>query len=61
GKFGGAFFVEEQIYTQDPADIYQLFVTDAGARVEASLLQPDMIAAGSRFGYSLSMAKQKRQ
>ncbi len=61
GKFGGAFFVEEQVYTQDPADIYQLFVNDSGARVEASFLQPEMIAAGSRFGYSLSMAKQKRQ
>lgn len=60
GRFGGCFFVEEQIFTQDPNDIYKLFQVDPQARVEASLLQPETTAPGARFGYSLSMAKQKR-
>lgn len=59
GKFGGSFHVEDQVYTQDPAAIYQLFANDPNCKVEASMLQPEMTASGSRFGYSLSMANKK--
>lgn len=59
GKFGGSFHVEDQVYTQEPAAIYQLFANDPNCKVEASMLQPEMTAAGSRFGYSLSMANKK--
>lgn len=59
GKFCGAFFVEEHVFTEDINAIYQL-LAQPGAKVEASLLKPEMIAAGMRFGYSLTMAKQKR-
>ncbi|MBA4077588.1 MAG: hypothetical protein C0508_21350 [Cyanobacteria bacterium PR.023] len=60
GQFGGAFFVEEQQFTKDRNAIYQLFEADQGAVVEVSLLSPEAIAPGVRFGYSLTMARQKR-
>ncbi|MBP9094294.1 hypothetical protein KBI23_24975 [bacterium] len=60
GQFGGAFFVEEQQFTKDRNAIYQLFEQDQGAVVEVSLLDPKAIAPGVRFGYSLTMARQKR-
>lgn len=60
GHFCGAFFVEEQQFTMERSQIYHLFEIDANARVEASLLSQEMVAPGQRFGYSLSMARQKR-
>lgn len=60
GQFGGAFFVEEQQFTRDRNAIYQLFESDPGAVVEVSVLNPETIAPGMRFGYSLTMARQKR-
>ncbi len=60
GIFGGAFFVEDQIYTKDPEDIFKLFRGDPDTRVDASKVPQEFVASGSRFGYSLSMAKQKR-
>jgi len=60
GRFGGAFFVEEQQFTKDPKAIYQLFESDAGAQVEVSLLSAEAVAPGMRFGYSLTMARKSR-
>lgn len=60
GHFCGAFFVEEQQFTTDRNAIYQLFEVDPSAKVEASLLSQELITPGQRFGYSLSMARQKR-
>ncbi len=60
GKFGGAFFVEEQQFTKDRNAIYQLFESDANAQVEVSLLSADATAPGVRFGYSLTMARKSR-
>lgn len=57
GVFSGAFFVEDQIYTQNPDDLFQLFRNDPETRVDASRLPQEFIASGSRFGYSLSMVK----
>ncbi|MBK9774293.1 MAG: hypothetical protein IPP57_26310 [Candidatus Obscuribacter sp.] len=53
-------FFEDQIYTKDPEDIFKLFRGDPDTRVDASKLPQEFVASGSRFGYSLSMAKQKR-
>jgi len=60
GKFGGAFFVEEQQFTRDPASIISMFNQHPDAKIEASVLSADTLNSGMRFGYSLSMARQKR-
>jgi hypothetical protein len=60
GKFGGAFFVEEQQYTKDASTIINMFKQHPDAKIEASILNADTLNSGMRFGYSLSMARQKR-
>jgi hypothetical protein len=60
GKFGGAFFVEEQQFTRDANEIIGMFNQHPDARIEASILNADTLNSGMRFGYSLSMARQKR-
>lgn len=60
GKFAGAFFVEEQQFTRDANEIATMFNKYPDARIEASILNADTLTSGMRFGYSLSMARQKR-
>jgi hypothetical protein len=59
GKFAGVFFVEEQQFTRDANEILGVFNTYPDARIEASLLNAEMLNSGMRFGYSLTMARKK--
>jgi len=60
GKFAGAFFVEEQQFTRDPNAITTMFTNFPDAKIEASMINSETLNSGMRFGYSLSMARQKR-
>lgn len=60
GKFCGAFFVEEQQFSREPGEIITMFNNHPDAKIEASILNADTLNSGMRFGYSLSMARQKR-
>ncbi|MBS2005864.1 MAG: hypothetical protein JST01_02410 [Cyanobacteria bacterium SZAS TMP-1] len=60
GKFAGAFFVEEQQFTRDASALAKMFDQYPDARIEASSINSDTLNSGMRFGYSLSMARQKR-
>jgi len=61
GKYAGAFYVEDQKFSDDINFVYQLLSQDPVARVEASILPPEMTSASVRFGFSLSMSKPKRE
>ncbi|MBK9204465.1 MAG: hypothetical protein IPL73_18910 [Candidatus Obscuribacter sp.] len=43
------FFVEDQIYTKDPEDIFKLFRGDPDTRVDASKLPQEFVASGSNL------------
>ena len=59
GNFCGAFYVEEQKFTEDKDFVYELMKTDPQASVEASILPPEMTSSAVRFGFNLSMARKK--
>ncbi|HEY9714467.1 MAG TPA: hypothetical protein V6C72_13430 [Chroococcales cyanobacterium] len=59
GKFSGAFYVEEQIFTRDHKFVVEILKKDPQARVDVSILPPDVLTA-ARYGYSLSMIRQGR-
>ncbi|HEY9785770.1 MAG TPA: hypothetical protein V6D17_10240, partial [Candidatus Obscuribacterales bacterium] len=60
GQFCGAFYVEDQKFTQDITFVHELLRQDNQANVEASILPPEMTSSAVRFGFSLSMARQRR-
>lgn len=60
GKFCGAFYVEDQKFTREREFVYELLKRDPQAMVEASILPPEMTSSAVRFGFSLSMARQRR-
>lgn len=57
GQFCGAFYVEDQKFTQDKQFVYELLRNDPHSSVEASILPPEMTSSAVRFGFSLSMAR----
>ncbi len=57
GHYVGSFYVEDQTYATDVNVVYDLLSQDQGARVEASILPPEMTSSSVRFGFSLSMHK----
>jgi hypothetical protein len=59
GKFCGAFYVEDQKFSDDVNFVYKLLESDPAAAVEASILPPEMTSSAVRFGYNLSMARKK--
>jgi hypothetical protein len=59
GKFCGAFYVEEQKFSQDKEFVYSLMASDPQASVEANILPPEMTSSAVRFGFNLSMARKK--
>jgi hypothetical protein len=60
GQFAGAFYVEDQVFTQDKNFIYRLLRNDKNANIEASILPPEMTSSAVRFGFSISMARTKK-
>lgn len=60
GQWCGAFYVEDQKFTQDKNFVYELLKNDPKANVEASILPPEMTSSAVRYGFSLSMARQRR-
>ncbi len=61
GKFCGAFYVEDQHFAPDKEFVYELLRSDKDANVEASILPPEMTSSAVRFGFSLSMARSRRE
>jgi hypothetical protein len=59
GQFCGAFYVEDQKYTTDISFVHDLLRNDPKAGIEASILPPEMTSSAVRFGFSLSMARQR--
>ena len=59
GKFCGAFYVEEQKFSDDKEFVYSMMQTDPQASVEANILPPEMTSSAVRFGFNLSMARKK--
>ncbi|MBX9876819.1 MAG: hypothetical protein K2Y22_00030 [Candidatus Obscuribacterales bacterium] len=55
GKYIGAFYVEDQHFSEDINYVYGLLEKDPSATVEASILPPELTSNAVRFGYSLSM------
>jgi hypothetical protein len=60
GQFAGGFYVEDQVFTQDKNFIYRLLRNDKNANIEASILPPEMTSSAVRFGFSISMARTKK-
>lgn len=57
GNYIGAFYVEDQTFSEDPAFVHGLLDKDPQAAVEASILPPEMMSAAMRFGFNLTMAQ----
>jgi hypothetical protein len=57
GQFVGAFYVEEQAFTQDKDYVYKLLERSPNASLNVSILPPEMTSSAVRFGFSLSMAR----
>lgn len=55
GAFVGAFYVESQEFSRDINFVYNMIAQDKSARVEASILPPELTSASVRLGFSLSM------
>ena len=55
GYFVGAFYVESQEFSRDINFVYNMIAQDPNARVEASILPPELTSASVRLGFSLSM------
>jgi hypothetical protein len=60
GQFAGAFYVEDQMFTQDKNFVYRLLRNDDQAIIEASILPPELTSSAVRFGFSISMARTKK-
>jgi hypothetical protein len=54
GLFAGSFLVDDQKYSTDIQDLYQLLANDSKARAEASMIPAQMTSGMVRFGFSLS-------
>lgn len=61
GEFAGAFYVEDQKFTTDISFVQDLLKNDAQSNIEASILPPEMTSSAVRFGFSLSMARQRNK
>jgi hypothetical protein len=61
GKFVGAFYVEEQVFSKEKDYVYQLLDQNENAQLAVSILPPEMTSSAVRFGYSLSMARKVNQ
>jgi len=61
GHFCGAFYVEDQKFTEDIEFVRQLLHNDSQANIEASILPTEMTSSAVRFGFSLSMARQRNK
>ena len=59
GEFSGAFYVEDQAYRADRAFVDEMLENDPQAALEVSILPPEMHASAVRFGFSLSMARNR--
>jgi len=59
GQFSGAFYVEDQTYRADRAFVDEMLENDPQAALEVSILPPEMHASAVRFGFSLSMARNR--
>lgn len=59
GQFSGAFYVEDQAYRADRAFVDEMLENDPQAALEVSILPPEMHASAVRFGFSLSMARNR--
>jgi hypothetical protein len=57
GQMIGAFYVEEQVFTQDKEYVHKLLEREPRAELSVSILPPEMTSSAVRFGYSLSMAR----
>jgi hypothetical protein len=57
GQFIGAFYVEEQVFTQDKDYVYKLLEKEPKTELNVSILPPEMTSSAVRFGFSLSMAR----
>lgn len=55
GQFVGSFYVETQEFARDIEFVYNLLRQDPQARVEATILPPELTSASVRLGFSLSM------
>ncbi|MBZ0188034.1 MAG: hypothetical protein K8F91_17435 [Candidatus Obscuribacterales bacterium] len=60
GQFVGAFYVEDQRFSQDKQFVYDLLKSDNQAGLEVSILPPEMTSSSVRFGYSLSMSRTRK-
>ena len=56
GVYVGSFYVETQEFSRDVNFVYNVIAQDPQARVEASILPPELTSSAVRFGFSLSMA-----
>jgi hypothetical protein len=61
GHFCGAFYVEDQKFTEQLSFVHELLQNDPQANIEASILPPEMTSSAVRFGFSLSMARQRNR
>jgi hypothetical protein len=55
GQFVGSFYVETQEFAREIDFVYNLLRQDSQARVEATILPPELTSASVRLGFSLSM------
>lgn len=55
GAFVGSFYVESQEFSEDINFVYNMLAQDKSARVEASILPPELTSTSVRLGFSLSM------
>jgi hypothetical protein len=60
GEFSGAFYVEDQAFRADRAFVDNMLGNDPQAALEVSILPPEMHASAVRFGFSLSMARNRK-
>ncbi len=56
GLYVGAFYVEDQTFTQNRDVVYNIFQEDPQASLNVQILPSEMTSAAVRFGYSLSIA-----
>jgi hypothetical protein len=61
GQWSGAFYVEDQKYTREVSFVHELLRKDPQANIEASILPPEMTSSAVRYGFSLSMARQRNK
>lgn len=59
GQFCGCFHVESQTFSRDMNYVNEIVAKDGNARIEVSILPPELTSSSVRFGYSLSMSMPK--